>query len=181
MKYNRSVTLKNGKELIIRNGTYEDGEAVVRNLYETHAETDFLLSYPDEISFTAESEAEFLRAKEESSKEVMLLAVLDGEVVGTAGVTAVGDRFKVRHRAEFGIAVSEKFRGLGIGNALMNAAIECAGLMCYTQLELSVSEANERAVSLYKKAGFVETGRIPKGFNSRISGYQTLLFMIREL
>ena len=59
--------------------------------------------------------------------------------------------------------------------------IECAKDAGYTQLELNVVAENERAVSLYKKMGFVEYGRNPRGFNSRVSGYQEVVYMLLEL
>ena len=40
---------------------------------------------------------------------------------------------------------------------------------------------NDRALSLYRSLGFVEFGRNPRGFNSRISGYQEVVYMLLEL
>ena len=77
---------------------------------------------------------------------------------------------------EFGISIAKEFWGLGIGRALTEACIECAKEAGYTQLELDVVSDNASAISLYKKIGFVEYGRNPKGFNSRISGYQELVY-----
>ena len=34
---------------------------------------------------------------------------------------------------------------------------------------------------MYKKAGFIEYGRNPKGFNSRIAGFQEIIYMRLEL
>lgn len=106
---------------------------------------------------------------------------MDGVVVGNAGITSLGTRYKVRHRAEFGISILREFWGLGIGKALMSACISCAKEAGYEQLELEVVAENTSAVALYKKAGFVEFGRNPKGFKSRISGYQELVSMRLEL
>ncbi|NLZ48471.1 MAG: GNAT family N-acetyltransferase, partial [Clostridiales bacterium] len=75
----------------------------------------------------------------------------------------------------------KEFWSLGIGKALMEACIECARKAGYVQLELTVVAENERAVSMYKRAGFVEYGRNPKGFNSRISGFQEVIHMRLEL
>ncbi len=71
--------------------------------------------------------------------------------------------------------------GLGIGSALTEACIECARKAGYTQLELVVLADNERAIAMYRKAGFIEFGRNPKGFNSRISGYSETVHMRLEL
>ena len=181
MKYNKIINLKNGKEALLRNGEFADGEAVFVNFNETHAETDYLLSYPDENSFDAQQEAEFLKEKTESPNEIEIVAVVDGVVAGTAGIEAVGAKYKLKHRAELGIAILKEYWGLGIGKALMEACIECAKDAGYTQLELNAVAENERALALYKKMGFVEYGRNPRGFNSRVSGYQEVVYMLLEL
>ena len=181
MKYNRTIQLKDGRECCLRNGTEADGQAVFENFNLTHGQTDFLLSYPDENSFDAAREGRFLKAKAESENEVEIIAVVDGAVVGTAGIESLGAKYKVRHRAEFGISVDAAYWGLGIGRALMEACIECARNAGYAQLELTVVAENERAVALYRRAGFVEFGRNPRGFRSRTAGYPEIISMGLEL
>ena len=181
MKYHKTITLKNGMECCLRNGTESDGQAVLENFNLTHAQTDYLLSYPDENSFDATQESRFLKEKAESENEIEIIAVVDGVVVGTAGIEAVGSKYKVRHRAEFGISIAEEFWGLGIGRALMDACIECARNAGYVQLELNVVAENVRAVSMYERAGFSEYGRNPKGFHSRMAGFQEVIYMSLEL
>lgn len=181
MIYNKTITLKNGMECRLRNGTENDGQAVLDVFNLTHGETDYLLSYPDENSFTAEQESQFLKEKSESKNEIEIVAEINGKIAGSAGIDAIGPNCKVRHRAEFGINIAKKFWGMGIGRALTEACIECAKNAGYTQLELDVVADNDRAVAMYKKFGFVEFGRNPKGFNSRISGFQELVYMRLEL
>ena len=181
MKYTKKFVAKNGKEIIIRNAESADGEAVLENFNLTHTETDFLLTYPDESSFTAELESRFLGRKAESANEAELVAVFDGKIVGTAGIDAVGTKYKVAHRAEFGVSVLKDYWGLSIGKALTEACIECARSAGYVQLELSVVSDNKRAVSLYKSLGFSEYGRNPTGFKSRTGSYQELVYMMLEL
>ena len=147
----------------------------------THAQTDYLLSYPDESAMTAEQEAQFLKEKEESENEIELLAILGGSVVGSAGFGCVGKQEKVKHRAEFGISVDKAYWGLGIGRALMEACIECARKAGFVQMELEVAAENEKALALYKSVGFKEYGRNPKGFRSRLSGWQELVLMRLDL
>ena len=106
---------------------------------------------------------------------------MDGTVVGSAGIEAVGKQYKVRHRAEFGISVRKAFWGLGLGRALTQACIQCAKKAGYEQLELNVVAGNHRALSLYRSLGFVEYGRNPRGFNSKISGYQEVVSMLLAL
>lgn len=181
MKYHKIITLKNGKVCCLRNGSESDGQAVLDNFNLTHGETDYLLSYPDENSFDAAQEGRFLKEKAESENEIEILAVVDDAVVGTAGISAVGRKYKVRHRAEFGVSVAKEYWGLGIGQALLEACIDCAKAAGFQQLELDVVAENTRAVSMYKNAGFAEYGRNPKGFYSRQTGYQELISMRLEL
>lgn len=181
MKYYKIVQLKNGKACLLRNGTEADGQAVLDNFNLTHEETDYLLSYPEENHFDVMQESQFLKEKSESENEIEILAVVDNVVAGTAGIEAVGTQYKLKHRAEFGIAIAKKFWGLGIGQALLEACVECARAAGYAQLELNVVAENTRAVTMYQKAGFVESGRNPKGFCSRRTGYQEVIFMRLEL
>ncbi len=181
MKFNQRIILKNGKEAWLRNGDLSDGKAVYEVFNATHKETDYLLSYPDENSFDPEQEGRFLEEKTKSANETEIIALVDDTVVGSAGIEAVGQKHKVRHRAEFGISVLKEYWGLGLGKALINACVKCAKEAGYKQLELNVVADNERAVSLYRSMGFEEFGRNPRGFNSRISGYQELVYMLLKL
>ena len=181
MKYNRTVMMKDGRTCVLRNGAAADGQALLDVFILTHAQTDFLTSYPDEISNTAEQEADFLQQKTESADEIELLAQVNGKVVGSAGIHCIGRREKLRHRAGFGIGIDRAYWGLGIGRALTESCIECAKAAGYAQLELEVIADNEKAIALYKSAGFTEYGRNPKGFFSRVSGWQPLVLMRLEL
>lgn len=64
---------------------------------------------------------------------------------------------------------------------MTKACIKCAEEAGYAQLELNVVADNQSAIRLYKKMGFVEYGRNPKGFRSRRSGYQELIYMRLDL
>lgn len=181
MEYSQRIILKNGKEAWLRSGTASDGSAVYENFNLAHAETDFLLSYPDENSFDPEQEAQFLENKFKSPNEVEIIAFIEDKAAGTAGIEAVGTKYKVRHRAELGVSILKEYWGLGLGKALTAACIQCAKAAGYAQLELSVVAENQRAISVYRSFGFEEFGRNPRGFNSRISGFQEVIYMMLQL
>ncbi len=181
MRYAETVLLRGGVELLVRNAVASDARALRDVMQCTHAETDYLLSYPDEQSGDDEQEARSLEETERSDNEVELVAVVDGKIVGSAGVTAVGSRRKVLHRARFGISVLQEYWGMGIGRVLMDACIDCARRAGCTQLELEVVANNERALSLYRRVGFEEYGRNPRGYRSAAAGYQELVHMRLEL
>jgi len=181
MEYFKNIILKNGKTCIIRNGREEDGKAVLDNFILSHGETDNMLSYPDEIDRTAAQESEFLREKQLSPNEVMIVAEVEGRIVGVSGIDCVGTKYKMRHRAVFGIHVEKAFWGLGIGRAMTQACIECAVRAGYSQLELDVVSDNRSACNLYRSEGFTEFGRNPRGFKSRSGAWQELVLMRKVL
>lgn len=180
MKYEKSIILKNDKKCLIRNAVGDDAQEVLNIFLLTHEQTDFLSSYKDETTLDTIFERQFLTEKECADREIYLCAVVEGRIVGTAGVDSKGGN-KVRHRAEFGIAIDKEFWGIGIGLALTKACIECAKDAGYSQLELEVVSDNNSAIALYKSMGFVEFGRNPRGFISRHTGWQELVSMRLEL
>ena len=88
MQYDQTVITPKGRAVHIRNGVASDGSAVLENFDLTHAETDYLLSYPDENHFDAEQESRYLEKKATSPNEIELIAFVDGKVAGTAGIDA---------------------------------------------------------------------------------------------
>lgn len=65
--------------------------------------------------------------------------------------------------------------------ALVSACIDCAKSAGYSQVELEVVSDNIGAISLYESLGFTEFGRNPRGFRSRVRGWQELVSMRLEL
>lgn len=181
MEYKEIITLKDGRTCVIRQGIAADGEGVLRNFALNHAQTDFLMTYPDEITFTVAQEGEYLQQKAFSPDEAELVAEVEGRIVGQAGIARVGRADKVKHRATFGISIDIDYWHLGMGRALTKACIELARQAGYLQLELDAVADNEKALALYESEGFREYGRNPKGFRSRLTGWQELVYMRREL
>ena len=181
MEYNRTIQLKDGRSCILRNGIEQDAQAVMDNFILTHGQTEFLTTYPEETRFTLEQERAYLKRKQESSREIELVAEVEGAIVGTSGVDSLSSAEKLRHRATFGISIDKAWWGLGIGRAMTETCVECARAAGYTQLELEVVADNHAAFNLYRGVGFVEYGRNPKGFRSRHSGWQETVLMRLEL
>ena len=177
MKYQQTIRLKDGRECVLRSGTAEDGQAVLDNFILTHTQTDNLVSYPDEITMTAEGEGKFMQDKADSPDEMEILAEVGGKLVALAGFGRVSPRDKMKHRAEFGISVDRAFWGLGIGRAMTRVCIDAAKKAGYAQLELEVVADNRAAIALYESEGFTEYGRNPLGFRSRTAGWQELVLM----
>lgn len=180
MTYEKEIVLKDGAPCVIRTAGKEDAREVLDVYIRTHAETDYMLTYPEEMSFTEEQEAEYLENKKQSERETYLCAVVNGKIVGTAGIDALGKHEKTKHRCSFGIGIQRDYWGRGIGRALTGGCIECAKQAGFVQMELEVVAENKAAISLYEREGFTEYGRNPKGFKAQ-GGYQELVLMRRGL
>lgn len=92
MQYTKTLTTKTGSELYLRNGDAPDGDAALAVFNKTHAETEYLLTYPDESSMTAEQEAEFLAQATKSAREIEILAFVDGSWPGRRASARWGSR-----------------------------------------------------------------------------------------
>lgn len=86
-------------------------------------------------------------------------ALYNDRIIGHLDLTG-GHLYSGLHRARLGIGVERTQRGLGVGSALLQAAIRWARQeRDLLWLDLSVFAHNERARRLYEKLGFVEIGR----------------------
>jgi ribosomal protein S18 acetylase RimI-like enzyme len=84
-----------------------------------------------------------------------LLAFLDGEPVGMAGGTPGEAEGEARLRS---LWVGARGRGRGVADRLMRAVEEWAVASGAGTLRLAVLPGNARAVALYRRHGFEETG-----------------------
>ncbi len=85
----------------------------------------------------------------------MLVACVDGEVVGNLGLETSPTRPRIRHAGSIGMAVRDDWQGQGVGTALMEAALDLAdNWLNLTRIELRVYVDNSAAVALYKRFGF---------------------------
>jgi putative acetyltransferase len=92
--------------------------------------------------------------------DLPLVAVSEGEVVGSAGLQAAGPALRRRHVMHLGLAVLPSAQGRGVGKALMAALIDYADNWGQVlRIELGVYVDNERAIGLYKRFGFEIEGR----------------------
>ena len=66
------------------------------------------------------------------------------------------------HVDGMGIAIREGFRDIGIGTEIMKTHVEQAKKTGLKVLTLSAFATNDRAIHLYRKIGFTETGRVPR-------------------
>jgi putative acetyltransferase len=97
------------------------------------------------------------RTENPSEDRTGIVAVLDGHIIGAAGIYQYKGRR--RHTAGLGMCVHDDFHRRGIGAALMAALIDVAdNWLDLKRLELTVYVDNAPAIGLYKKFGFEVEG-----------------------
>ena len=86
-----------------------------------------------------------------------LVAELDGKVVGSIDISR--KRNRLAHVASLGMAVHDDYQNIGIGSALMKAALDMTdNWLNIRRVELDVYTDNLSAVHLYEKFEFVREG-----------------------
>ena len=170
-------TTKTGLTVEFRSAKEDDAEALIDYLKKTCGETRFLLSEPEEVTFTVDGEKAFLKSYEESGNSVMINAYVDGKLAGNASFAPVGDRMRVKHRADMGIALFQEYCHQGIGELLMEIIIEKARECGYEILELEVVSSNVNAFRLYQKHGFRECGKTVRAFKYKDGTYDSEIHM----
>lgn len=90
--------------------------------------------------------------------DYMLVAEIDNDgeknVIGFAGLH-VNPSPRLRHSAELGITVDEKYHGMGVGQTLMEQLLDIAdNWIKLMRVGLEVIVDNEKGLNLYKKLGF---------------------------
>ncbi len=85
-----------------------------------------------------------------------LVALFEGKVVGGAGYTYLCGEASIDN-----VVVTKEYRGLGIGQALLQELIARGEAQKITAFTLEVRVSNEIAIHIYEKAGFCGEGIRP--------------------
>ena len=171
----KKMCLKNGKEIIIREATQEDAQAMIKFYNIVGGETDFLSFGKNEFSRSLPDYKNFIKSTKAEHNSIILLATMDDEIISIASITS-SQKLRTKHIGTLGIVIAEKHCGFGLGRTLMEELVEWArGNGTTKKIHLVTREDNERAIKLYKKVGFKEEGLLEQ--DTYINGvyYNTLI------
>lgn len=174
-----TLILRDGGRCVIRSVEPEDAERMLQYMKIMLGETPFLLRTPEEFDYSVEEEARILEGRKSDPRSLMLVAEKDGQIIASADLRSHGRKSRVWHRAELGISVRKDFWRQGIGSALMERLIEFAAQCGYEQIELTVSQKNNRALNLYMKYGFTVYGTRPHGMKYPDGTYGNDYLMVK--
>lgn len=161
-------------KITVRAATEDDAEAFAK-VFSDRSASNGTLQHP----YTSTEVWRTRLAGNVGTRQVVLAAVVNGRVVGNAGIHAVSDNPRKKHVCSLGISIAQKYQGRGVGRTLMNSCLDFADHWAnYARVELTVHADNTRAIKLYESLGFQQEGRL-RDFSFREGGYVDALFMGR--
>ncbi|MDO5717112.1 MAG: GNAT family N-acetyltransferase [Tissierellia bacterium] len=164
MKYTpENFQLKDGRICKIREIQVKDAAETVAYLKAIMGESDFLNSYPEEITISAEEEEKMIKGFNESDHMLMIVVEMDGRLIANGTITRLR-KLKTRHRGNVAVAVRKEFWNLGIGKKLLLCLEDYAKKLGLSQLELDYISGNERGRILYEKSGYIQVGETPNAY-----------------
>ncbi|WP_425414716.1 N-acetyltransferase family protein [Peribacillus kribbensis] len=145
---------------VIRTGKIEDAEVTLDIQKSVVCEREYLIAYPEEFNKTPSQQREWIQSILENENETIIVAEKDGEVIGWIVFESTQNRKRLSHTGSFGMLIRNNYRGMGIGKMLLQVLLEWAeNNPLIEKVSLAVFSTNHRAISLYKKMGFIEEGR----------------------
>jgi len=156
----RRFSAKDGRKAVLRTPKWEDLDdllALINSLVEEKADIFRAerVSRMEEIDWLSRTLAGL-----EKDEFFFLVAEVAGKVIASSDLHP--QRGYDKHVGVIGIVIKRGFRDIGIGTEMMKTLVEQAQKMSLKVLTLSAFATNKRAIHVYEKIGFVQTGRIPK-------------------
>lgn len=157
-----------GVEVAIRYPKADDLQDLLQYINALSRERTYVSFQGEQL--TEEEEKKFLDSvleKMAKNEDIHLLAYSNNKLIGVTNITLKEKNNK--HVAVYGISVASQYRNQGLGELLMAKILEDAknNLPTLKIVTLEVFANNNVAIELYKKFGFRQYGRLPKGVNWR--------------
>ena len=145
-------------EFTVRPAEPSDAEPLTRLAEAVSAEPEGWLISADGEWRSVGEERRYLKAVRRYPHAAVIVAVRgDGTLVGRLSLARDAHPASA-HVADLGLMVAKGARGVGVGRALLDAAVEWARANGVRKLELHVFPWNEPAIRLYDRFGFEREG-----------------------
>jgi ribosomal protein S18 acetylase RimI-like enzyme len=106
----------------------------------------------------------------------VFVAIEDGTLAGYVGIHPHDEYGHV-----IGMLVDQRYRGRGIGKALLDRAIAWSQQQQLSDVSLLVFPHNERAITLYRNAGFEEREYYPNDVTRQTGEVWDTMLMVKRL
>jgi len=165
-EWKKTFTAKNGKKITFRPEQANDTE-MLWTMFSTLSEKSISNLVPP---FTRER-IESWTNNINYNKVLAIIALAEEantqRIIGSASLN-FNPQEAFKHKVELGVTVHDDYQNLGIGTALLNHMLEVAKMQKLKKVYLIVNTDNNKAISIYKKAGFEIEGKLCKEI--RING-----------
>lgn len=172
-----TITLKDEREVLIRDAQPGDGQLVYDYLRALGATTPYILTFPGDIGSPEHYESRVSKIDEDMFYSMSAIDPQTGQIVGNTSFS-FAQRVKLAHAAGLGTGVLSDWQGVGLGSWMLNRAIEdMRANPKISRLELTVMDGNELAQGMYERAGFVVEGRKIKSIRQPTGEYKDEILM----
>ena len=96
--------------------------------------------------------------EERGPRHPVIVAEVDGTVVGWASLNRFNPRAAYDNVADFSVYIERGWRGKGIGRRLLDRLIGIAGSIGFHKMVLAAMTCNSAGIALYSRAGFSQVG-----------------------
>jgi putative acetyltransferase len=145
--------------VVVRRAREQDLDAIVDLFVEVAAEGRWIGT---ELPVDRHHRRRRLAEALDKERAAILVAEAGGRIVGHLGMDLAG--YGV---ADFGMLVADRWRGRGVGSALLRAAIDWAREAGAHKVALQVWPHNAAAIALYEKFGFQREGLLRRHYRRR--------------
>lgn len=159
----RTFHCRDGRRVVLRTPKWEDLDDLLEAI---NSLVDERANIVLNKRFSRDEEIDWLAgalSRLERDEVIYVVAEVDGKVVANSELRRRQSGCD-KHVGSIGIAIKRGFRDVGIGTEMMKALIEQGRAMGLKVLTLSVFENNKRAIHVYEKVEFKQTGLIPRKF-----------------
>lgn len=141
---------------IIRQATLEDIPAILELVNHEILHTTANYSYEPN---TLEVQINWFEALQRDGFPV-LVATIDGQVVGYGSYSAFAKRVGYRFTVEHSVYINYDFHGNGIGRLLVEQLVQLAKAESRHSIIARIDTQNEGSIHFHEKMGFTEVGRL---------------------
>jgi RimJ/RimL family protein N-acetyltransferase len=178
----QTITTKKNKKVTLRMLKESEAQAVIDAMVDVAIDAPYLLTTADDFrNMNVEDEINWIRSYNENPRAILIAVEYENKICGILDFKA-NSSVKFSHRGGLGISLHSKLRGEGVGEFLFKKLItESKKIEGLLMLELSVMSDNHQAYHLYKKVGFIETGRKPMAYRQPNGQFQDEVQMMMKL
>ena len=160
IEWETEFTAKNGKKVVFRPEQSGDTE-MLWEMFSTLSEESASNLLPPFTRERVESWTRNINYNEVLAIVAVIEENNEQRIIGSASLK-FNPQEALRHKAELGLTVHDDCQNMGIGTALLNHLIGVARMKKLSKVWLQVSTDNDRAINVYKKAGFEIEGKLSK-------------------